>query len=117
MAGEILPDNEVSGTFGPGDFRYLVIAPRVGDLYLLGLLDKYIPVSRRQFKEISRAPGAVNIALELPTGRSYTLVISGPERVLAEGRGISDIAVERQLGLTLIGFRVETPVCRLILRV
>jgi hypothetical protein len=121
-----LPEGSLlSGKAEPGEYRYVVIPPKVGDLYLLGFPDKYVTVSQRQVRGITdttHSPltkggsGGVEIDLELPIGRSYAFAVLGAERLEAEGQGLSNLTLERRGELTYIRFQVELPGCRLILR-
>jgi hypothetical protein len=116
LAGRFINNALLDGKFALGEYRYLVLPPRVDGLYLLGFLDKYVTVSGRQVKGVSVNGDRITIALELPAGRSYTFTVIGDEEVQAEGTGISGIVVERQAGLDTVRFTVESPTCSLVLK-
>jgi hypothetical protein len=122
LAGQTLPEHRLSGKAGPGEYRYVVIPPKVGGLYLLGFPDKYVTVSRRQVKGITAGDKGIEVDLELPPGRGgfetrpYTFAALGAERLEAEGQGLSNPSVERRGELACIRFQVESSNCRLVLR-
>jgi hypothetical protein len=106
----------LEGKFALGEYRYLVLPPKVGDLYLPGFLDKYVTVSGRQVKGVSAKGDRITIALELLPGRSYTFAVFGDEEVQAAGSGISGIAVERQGRLDTVKFVADSADCALVLK-
>jgi hypothetical protein len=117
LTGQFIPNAVLEGRLTLGEYRYVVLPPKVGELYLLGFLDKYVTVSGRQVKGVSVQGDRVAISLELPAGRSYTFAVIGAEEVQAEGTGISGIAVEHQGSLDTVKFTVESPNCVLMLKV
>jgi hypothetical protein len=117
LTGRFITNAQLEGTLALGGYRHLVLPPKVGGLYLLGFLDKYVTVSGRQVKGVSLNSDRVAIDLELPAGRSYTFTVVGSEDLQADGRGISSIALERLGTLTSVRFTVDSPNCTLVLRV
>ncbi|MFQ6028421.1 MAG: hypothetical protein ACE5Q6_13085 [Dehalococcoidia bacterium] len=115
-AGQFLSHSPLAGQLQPDDYRYLVLPPQVGELHLLGFLDKYVPVSRRQVKGVTPTTEGVTIDLELPAGRSYTFVVRGSNGLQATGQGLEVLGVGRREGLAYIGLGVEAERCRLQLR-
>jgi hypothetical protein len=116
LAGRTINTTQVQGKAALGGYCYLIIPPKVGGLYLLGFVDKYVPVSRRQIKGCVANDQGVRIDLELPPGRSYTFTVLGADGLNAEGAGISNVVVEHRAKLVDVSFRVELPKCRLILK-
>ncbi len=98
--------------------RYLVIAPILGKLSLLGFLDKYVTVSGRQVKSVIAGADWVELELELPAGRSYTFAVVGERQPSAEGQGITVEAIsgEHGQGLSNIRFQVDSSPCSLLIR-
>ncbi len=98
--------------------RYLVIAPMVGKLSLLGFLDKYVTLSGRQVKSVTAGVDWVELTLELPIGRCYTFAVAGERQPSAEGQGITVevISTEHGQGLSYIRFQVESSPCSLLIR-
>ena len=118
FAVKTVPEHYLAGNLDAGDTRYLVLPPQVGELYLLGFLDKYVTLSGRQVKNIVASEQGIELALELPAGRSYTFTVGGAENlsVEGEGRGISGLTIENRPGLSDIHFRVDSPQCSLLLK-
>jgi hypothetical protein len=105
----------LQGTLEVGGYRYLVLPPRIGGLHLLGFLDKYVTVSQRQVKGVALEDGQVVLDLTLPPAKTYTFSVLAPEGVRAQGRDISEVAVQQRDGLHQVTFRVDAPQCRLVL--
>ena len=117
LAGQRVVERPLVGSARSGEIRYLVLPPRVGGLYLLGFLDKYIPLSGRQVKGMQVAQERISLDLELPAGQSYTFAVLGANNLAIEGRGLSHLTVEYRQGLAHIRFQVDTPRCCLLVRV
>jgi hypothetical protein len=117
LAGQSIMERQIVGTARSGEIRYLVLPPRVSGLHLLGFVDKYVTLSGRQVKGIQVEHERVGLDLELPAGRNYTLTVLGANKLAIEGQGLSNLAVEYSAELIHIRFQVDTPRCRLLLRV
>ena len=117
LAGQRVVEQQLVGSARSGGIRYLVLSPRVDGLHLLGFLDKYVTLSGRQVKGMQVEQEHIGIDLELPAGRSYTFTVLGANNLAIEGRGLSNPTVEHREGLAHIRFQVDTPRCRLLLRV
>jgi hypothetical protein len=117
LAGQRVVEQQLVGSARSGGIRYLVLSPRVDGLHLLGFLDKYVTLSGRQVKRMQVEQEHIGIDLELPAGRSYTFTVLGANNLAIEGRGLSNPTVEHREGLAHIRFQVDTPRCRLLLRV
>ena len=118
FAARMIPEHYLAGNLEASKVRYLVIPPQAGGLYLLGFLDKYITLSGRQVKTIVASEEGIELTLELPAGRFYTLTVGGLDNlsVEAEGRGISGLTIEHRPELSYIHFRVDSPRCNLRLK-
>ena len=114
-AGAVVTERQVTARAGPGEGCYLIGVPRVGGLFPLGFLDKYVPVSGRQVKGITGSDLGVAIDMELPAGREYTFAVLGAENLSATGKGIRVSGVEVRGGFTCVDFGVESTACRLVL--
>jgi len=118
QTGQLIPaaqrQSGLSGQLAPGQYGYWIIAPRIGPLYLLGFLERYVSISGRQVQRVATAPEGTILDLHVPRGRRYTLTVAVAHRPSARGRGLQVRAVEQQAGLTHIAFQVETAHCRLV---
>jgi len=117
-SGQLIAERRLEGELGSMQVRYLVIAPTVGKLSLLGFLDKYVTVSGRQVKSVTTGADWVELALELPAGKSYTFAVVGERQPSAEGQGITVEAISREhgQGLSNIRFQVDSSPCSLLIR-
>jgi hypothetical protein len=116
LTGQFITNAQLEGTLALGDYRYLILPPRVGGLYLLGFLDKYVTVSGRQVRNVSLNSDRVTIDLELPAGRSYTFTVAGSQHLRADGSGINSLALEQVGSLASVRFTVDSSNCKLLLR-
>ncbi|MFB3091779.1 MAG: hypothetical protein ACE1ZD_01125, partial [Dehalococcoidia bacterium] len=118
FSGQLISERRLEGELGSMQVRYLVIAPMVGKLSLLGFLDKYVTVSGRQVKSVIAGADWVELTLELPIGRCYTFAVAGERQPSAEGQGITVEAISREHGQGLINirFQVESSPCSLLIR-
>ena len=105
----------IRGIAEPGAGRYLILAPRVSGLHVLGFPDKYVTMPARQVKAIQATAEGAAIDLELPSGRSYTFALVGDVPVTASGQGLNVTGVGLRGGLTCVEFIVEQRDCRLTL--
>ena len=112
-AKQVVVDRMIAGSAAPGEGRYLVIVPRVGKLYPLGFLDKYVPVSGRQVKAVDVEAKGIKIDLELRPDRNYTFAVVGTEGLAPSGRGVNILGVERSGELTIVEFRAGESQCSL----
>ncbi len=117
-SGQLITERRLEGELGSMQVRYLVIAPMVGKLSLLGFLDKYVTLSGRQVKSVIAGADWVELALELPAGRSYTFAVVSERQPSAEGQGITveTISEEHGQGLSNIRFQVDSSPCSLLIR-
>ena len=117
-SGQLISERKLEGELGSMQVRYLVIAPTVGKLAILGFIDKYVTLSGRQVKSVISGADWVELALELPIGRSYTFVVVGEGQPSADGQGITVEAISRagRQGLRYIRFQVESSPCSLLIR-
>jgi hypothetical protein len=115
LAGKLLDSLNYQGSLEGGEYRYLLIPPRIRGLHPLGFLDKYVTISRRQVKAIIAGQEGITFDLELQAGRSYTFAVVAEGGIIAAGPGISQVALEHQAELTLVRFVVEVNPCRLVI--
>ena len=118
FSGQLIAERRLEGELGSMQVRYLVIAPRVAELALLGFLDKYVTLSGRQVKSVTAGADSVELALELPVGRGYTFTVVSEPQLSAEGQGITveSISTAHGQGLSYIRFQVESSPCSLLIR-
>lgn len=114
-AQQLVADRVIMGQAVPGEGRYLVIVPRVGDLYPLGFPDKYVPLSGKQVKAVEAVPQGIKVDLDLPPARNYSFAVLGPNVLAPSGRGVNILGVEKRGEITTVEFRAETSECSLSL--